>query len=59
LKGAVGNFGAVQALELARKIEAAGRTSDLNEVHQTFSELERELSALFAELANFITERAA
>jgi PAS domain S-box-containing protein len=58
LKGAVGNFGAVRAMELALKLETAGRT-DLSGITETFLELEQEMAGLFPELSNLITRDAA
>jgi PAS domain S-box-containing protein len=58
LKGAVGNFGAARAMELALKLEMAGR-ADLSGISETFLELEQEMTALFPELSNLITQDAA
>jgi CheY-like chemotaxis protein len=59
LKGAVGNFGAVRAMELSFKLETASRGGDLSRIDETFLDLEQEMALLFPELSNLITEDAA
>lgn len=50
LKGSVSNFGARQAVEAARALEAMGRAQQLAEVEQVLRTLELALAALRPEL---------
>ena len=51
LKGSVGNFGAKRGFELARRMEAMGRSHDLVGAPQALIALEEEMSRISAALA--------
>ena len=51
LKGSVGNFGAKRGFELARRMEAMGRSHDLAGAPQALIALEEEISRISTELA--------
>jgi two-component system, sensor histidine kinase and response regulator len=59
LKGAIANFAAADAAELARSLETAVRQGNATSANELFLRLEAELSALFPELSEMITEKAA
>jgi two-component system, sensor histidine kinase and response regulator len=59
LKGAVGNFGAPQAFELTRELEAAIRKHEVGFVSNLFTQLEAELEGLLPELSEIVTQDAA
>lgn len=50
LKGSIGNFGAMKAVEIAAEIERIGRTGELDIAQEALSALEVELSAAKKEL---------
>jgi two-component system sensor histidine kinase/response regulator len=50
LKGSVANFGALSAVEAARKLESMGRAAQLAEAQQVIHTLELALAALRPEL---------
>jgi HPt (histidine-containing phosphotransfer) domain-containing protein len=50
LKGSVSNFGADAAVEAARKLEAMGRSQQIDDVAQVIHTLELALAALGSEL---------
>ena len=51
LKGAVGNFGAKVAFDVALRLELMGENGDMNQAQESFTELEGEISRLTRELA--------
>jgi CheY-like chemotaxis protein/HPt (histidine-containing phosphotransfer) domain-containing protein len=59
LKGAIANFAAARASELARSLETAIRQGNLISVNELFLQLEAEVAALSPELSEMITEKAA
>lgn len=46
LKGAVGNFGAMRAYNLAYELEKMGKSGNLTQARQKFAELQSELEAV-------------
>jgi CheY-like chemotaxis protein len=59
LKGAVANFGAKRARELALELETRGRERDLELADCVLAELQKELALVEAELSALIMEEAA
>jgi two-component system, sensor histidine kinase and response regulator len=59
LKGAVANFGATRARELALELETRGRKRDLELVDCLLSELQKELGFVETELSAVLMEEAA
>ena len=59
LKGAIANFAAAHASELARSLETSIRQGNLTSVDELLLQLEAELAALIPELSEMITEKAA
>jgi CheY-like chemotaxis protein len=53
LKGAIGNFGAIQAFKAAQRLEMMGRDGDLSEARTGLLILEDELGRLEGALADF------
>jgi len=59
LKGSVGNFGADNIRESARRLEQMGREGDLTHALETCQRLEHQISQLIPALQTLINDEAA
>jgi two-component system sensor histidine kinase/response regulator len=59
LRGAVGNFGAYQAQEAARRLENMGRASQLDEARKALAQLQQEFARLTPSLNELVRGEAA
>lgn len=58
LKGSIGNFGAIRAVEAAQQLETMGRQKTLDGVTEALSRLEQELLLVTASLEQILKEVA-